>query len=307
MPGFIVSNERRFRGRASMNFEEHALAFPCQGDQLYGILSLPAQAATRGVLILVGGPQYRAGSHRQFTLLARELASHGIPAMRFDYRGMGDSEGAARNFADIDQDIRAAIDQFMAATPGLQEVAIWGLCDAASAALFYAHQDARVCGLALLNPWIRTGQGMAKAYLRHYYLKRAFDAGLWRKIMHGDFDCRAALHSLAGLLGTLLPKRQPTDNNNRRAAQEPTATLPLPEKMHEALGKFKGKVLLVLSGNDLTAQEFADVISASRKWRKSLRSRKLQRHELAAANHTFAQQAWRDQVARWTTQWIRSW
>src|SRR5450830_826016 len=133
-------------------FEERSLSFTCDGAQLFGIASIPAVPAARGVLIVVGGPQYRAGSHRQFTLLARSLAEQGIAAMRFDYRGMGDSAGAVRSFEDVDEDLRCAIDAFQQAVPAVRELVIWGLCDAASAALFYAHTDPRVCGLVLLNP-----------------------------------------------------------------------------------------------------------------------------------------------------------
>ena len=154
--------------------DEQALTFPCAGEWLTAILSPAAQCAsslrTRGVLVVVGGPQYRAGSHRQFALLARALAAQGIPAMRFDYSGMGDSSGPARNFEDVDSDMRAAIDRFMAAVPGMREVVIWGLCDAASAALFYAQHDRRVAGLVLLNPWARTPDSHARATLKHYYV-----------------------------------------------------------------------------------------------------------------------------------------
>jgi len=66
------------------------------------------------VLIIVGGPQYRVGSHRQFVLLARHLAAQGIPVMRFDVRGMGDSKGKPRNFGQLDDDLRAATDCFFA-------------------------------------------------------------------------------------------------------------------------------------------------------------------------------------------------
>ena len=69
---------RPFSWKTSMGFEERAVSFACQGDALYGVLSLPQGACTRGVLIVVGGPQYRAGSHRQFTLLARSLAAQGL-------------------------------------------------------------------------------------------------------------------------------------------------------------------------------------------------------------------------------------
>jgi len=58
--------------------QERALRFRCQSEWLYGILHLPQQPVARGVLIVVGGPQYRVGSHRQFVLLARYLAERGI-------------------------------------------------------------------------------------------------------------------------------------------------------------------------------------------------------------------------------------
>ncbi len=76
-----------------MNYEDRAIRFLCGQDWLYGVLSVPEQIQAHGVLILVGGGQYRIGSHRQFALLARHLSSSGIPVMRFDFRGVGDSEG----------------------------------------------------------------------------------------------------------------------------------------------------------------------------------------------------------------------
>ena len=159
-----------------MAVNEDPLIFECTADSLVGILSRVGETAPRGVLIVVGGPQYRAGSHRQFTLLARHLAHEAIPVLRFDYRGMGDSTGDIRSFEHISEDIRCAIDRFFAEVPGLRDVAIWGLCDAASAALFYACGDPRVSGLVLANPWVRTPEGEAKTYLKHYYRQRLLSA-----------------------------------------------------------------------------------------------------------------------------------
>ena len=76
---------------------EFPVVFSCGGDQLVGMVH-PA-AARLGVVIVVGGPQYRVGSHRQFVLMARDLAREGYPVLRFDYRGMGDSDGAVRGSA----------------------------------------------------------------------------------------------------------------------------------------------------------------------------------------------------------------
>ena len=138
---------------------ESVLGFACEGEPLIGILAEPSDGAVAdvGVLIIVGGPQYRVGSHRQFTLLARHLAANGFAALRFDYRSMGDSPGETRDFLAVDADIAAAIDALLAARPALKRVALWGLCDAASAALLYldSTRDPRVAGVALLNPWAR--------------------------------------------------------------------------------------------------------------------------------------------------------
>jgi exosortase A-associated hydrolase 1 len=291
-----------------MNYQELALKFACRDDALYGIASVPERPAKRGVLVIVGGPQYRVGSHRQFTLLARSLAEQGFAVLRFDYRGMGDSGGDMRDFEQVDDDLRAAIDQFFAAVPSLEEVVIWGLCDGASAALFYAEHDPRVSGLVLLNPWARSEQGLAKATLKHYYLSRVLDPQMWKKIALLRFDYGAALKSLYGVIGTVLAGRrsspaQPSDGAPASAAQGGS----FHSRMQTGLTRFRGKVLLVISGADLTAREFLDMANGSRAWRSMLQAPRVSRQTLAAADHTFSRRAWRDQVADWTGDWLRSW
>ena len=285
-----------------MVVNEQALMFECEGFPLIGMLSSAIVPASRGVLIVVGGPQYRVGSHRQFTLLARHLAEHGVPALRFDYRGMGDSDGEVRTFERVDADICCAIDRFFDCMPGLKDVVIWGLCDAASAALFYAHQDARVSGLVLVNPWIRTQQGVARAHLRHYYVRRLFQASLWRKVARGEFNAREAAGALGRFVIDAMGQRRSFGAIDGSSASE----APLPDRMEDAFRKFQGRVLFILSGNDLTAQEFKDAVARSRRWRRLLEDRRVSRHELPGANHTFSRSDWRDQVARWTETWVKS-
>jgi exosortase A-associated hydrolase 1 len=292
--------------------DEQALSFTCGQDRLVGVLSRPQAPGPRGVLVVVGGPQYRAGSHRQFTLLARHLANDGIPAMRFDYRGMGDSEGEAREFDDVGDDLRAAIDVFFAAVPTMREVVLWGLCDGASAVAMYAPGDARVTGLVLLNPWVRTADGIARATLKHYYLARLRDPDFWRKLVRGRFDMAGSLQSLAGLVRAAMRPRtgdsapgHATDSapdDNRVPQREP-----LPDRMRAGLRAFPGRVLLVVSGADLTAREFCDVADADRHWKRLLAAQRVTRRDIDKADHTFSRRAWRDQVAAWTSEWVKSW
>ena len=85
-----------------MTFFDQALVFPCAGEALVGVASIPATPLALGMVVVVGGPQYRAGSHRQFVLLARRAAAAGIATLRFDYRGMGDATGPPIGFENVD-------------------------------------------------------------------------------------------------------------------------------------------------------------------------------------------------------------
>lgn len=277
-----------------MATEESAHVFQCAGESLLGLLAVPSdRMAPHGVLIVVGGPQYRVGSHRQFLLLSRHLASAGFPVMRFDYRGMGDSTGEHRDFETLQEDLKAALGLFFREVPQMQTVTLWGLCDAASASLFYAPGDRRVTGLVLLNPWVRTPQGEARARVKHYYGERLASRDFWRRIFSGQFDFLSSLH---GFCGAITGMRKPSSSG--------TATLPLPDRMLASLERFSGRVLLILSGRDLTAQEFSDTVSASPRWQAALARPDCTRHTLAEADHTFSRQEWRDQVAHWTTEWL---
>ncbi len=275
--------------------QERAVVFPCEDEELIGIVHVPEINRDCGVLIIVGGPQYRVGSHRQFVLLARALAAQGIAVMRFDYRGMGDSSGEIRGFEAIDTDIAAAIDTFFHEVPTLRKVVLWGLCDAASAALFYAPKDSRIAGLVLLNPWVHTEAGQAKAILKHYYLSRFTSKAFWHKLLSGKLNLANSLSSLSQLSRTA---RSGEYENGCSVA-------PLPERMLEGLMAFEGAVLVILSGNDLTADEFRDLVKTSPEWQRVMRAKAVEVKEFAQADHTFSCQQWRGQVEAWTLEWLR--
>ena len=270
---------------------ETALTFTCQDQQLIGIHHSPQNPAKKGVLIIVGGPQSRAGSHRLFTLLARHLAQNGYPVFRFDYRGMGDSSGAERNFEDIHEDICCALDAFSAASPHVSEFVLWGLCDAASAAVCYASADARVTGMVLLNPWIRTNRTEAQTFLKYYYVRRFAEPAFWKKLSGEKFYLFKAAGSVFKQLKLAYqPDSQPQND--------------LPIRMLSGMRRFNGPALFILSGNDLTAKEFMHVTNSSREWQQLLLESRFSRQELDQADHTFSCKIWRDQIAKWTVDWL---
>ena len=280
--------------------EETPFFFRCQGEDLPGILASPPGPAFTGVLIVVGGPQYRVGSHRQFVHLARHLAGNGVACMRFDYRGMGDGGGAMRAFEQIDADLRAAIDAFAARCPLLTSVVLWGLCDGASAACFYAATDPRVTGLVLVNPWVRTEVGEARVHLRHYYFRRLLTFGFWQKLGRGKMDLRSTATSFLGAIRLAFRSKHAPGRNSAQPADD--GDLPLPERMARRLGQFRGRILVLLSGNDYTAKEFCQARSGSVSWARALSG--AETVLLKDADHTFSSRAWKVQVAEATAEWV---
>jgi exosortase A-associated hydrolase 1 len=278
-----------------MNYEEKVKTFSCGEDTLLGIFAIPKDIAEVGVLLVVGGPQYRVGSHRQFLQLSRQLASAGIPVMRFDYRGMGDSEGEARNFEQVNEDLMSALSTFFLEVPGLKKVVVWGLCDAASCILMNLTSDDRIKSLVLANPWVRTEATLANAMVKHYYKSRVLQWEFWKKVIKGNFDLKASLKSFLQNL-----------NSRKKTSSASQTVLPFPEQMALGLKRFKGPVMFMISGQDITAKEFEDLIKSSSTWQQAISSKQIEWRRIEEATHTFSSQAWREQVGLWTIDWVKS-
>lgn len=287
--------------------QDTALGFSCQGQWLVGVLSQPAEAVPDlALLVIVGGPQVRAGSHRQFTQLCRSVAAAGVPAMRFDVRGMGDSSGPLHGFERIGPDIASALDALQARLPMVRRVVLWGLCDGASAALMYLHDcqvqgrpDSRVAGLVLLNPWVRSAQTLARAHVKHYYWRRLRQGGFWRKLLRGGVTGQA-VKDLLGNLGAALGTR------GGAGAAASASALPFQERMLRGAEGFAGPVLCVLSGQDYTAREFVELAAAQARWRAVLGRGRVTRHDVPDADHTFSGPEQSLAVVRLTQQWLQS-
>lgn len=262
---------------------ERPVVFDCRGERLVGILHEGSSDAELGVVVVVGGPQYRVGSHRQFVVMARGLAAAGIPVLRFDCRGMGDSEGVFDSFEHLDTDIRVAVDCFRSALPRVRKLALFGLCDAASAALMYVSRAEGVHGLILMNPWVRTETSEAKAYLRDYYVGRVMQKSFWRKVFTGRVSVRS---SIGDFMRSLHRASKRTNTDSGEAQDQGRAGFI--GKMRAGLESFAGPVLLMLSGRDLTAREFEHLMQHDPGWRSAFDRTGREVRRLPDADHTLS-------------------
>ncbi len=284
-----------------MNYQEHAFLFTCQDESLVGILAAPADEAMRsdiGLVVVVGGPQYRVGSHRQFLHLSRRLAEAGIPVLRFDVRGMGDSTGSLHDFEHITFDIAAAIDAMQQRLPRVRRVVLWGLCDGASASLLYRHatEDPRVHGACILNPWVRSEASLARAHVKHYYRDRLRQPEFWTKLFSG----KVAASAISGLWHNL----QTMARGTRNGGAQSHADAAFQQRMAQAYRALDGRTLLLLSADDYTAREFLEYAATDPSWAAALDNSTGTRHELAHADHTFSSAKLRSQVEQLTLDWL---
>jgi pimeloyl-ACP methyl ester carboxylesterase len=143
------------------------------GGSLAGVFCAPAPGLTRrtAALLVNSGANGRVGVGRFGVRLARRLAAIGIPTLRMDLPGMGDSEALEGAdpalppdpFADALVTAARAGRDVLAAEGASRCLAI-GLCSGAHVALRLALVDARIDGLALFNlPAFDRSQGGAPA------------------------------------------------------------------------------------------------------------------------------------------------
>ena len=171
------------------------LTFECEDARCGASLDFaPGETA---LLIVSGGTQTRVGSHRMFERLALGVAEAGFPCLRFDRRGVGDSEGGDPGWRGSGPDIEAAADALRGLVPAVRRVIGLGLCDGATALALHG-RAAGLDGLILVNPWlVETEAGEpAPSAIRSHYRARLTSRDGWRKLLTGAVDWRKLLGGL---------------------------------------------------------------------------------------------------------------
>ena len=136
---------------------------PARATSSAGHCIAPTAAAEgdTAIVILNQGPLDRSGAHRMSLKCARRWAAHGFPVLRFDARGVGDSEGdwaipedgapIKMLYKNIEEgawtaDTRAAVDHVCAMTSA-RNVVLTGACGGAVSALHAAAEHPAVVGV----------------------------------------------------------------------------------------------------------------------------------------------------------------
>lgn len=133
---------------------EIPLFFSMSGQRLFGMLHTAQPGSGIGWVFCHPFAEEKLWAHRVFVSTARGLAQAGVPVLRFDYRGYGDSDGRFEQFtlADHVADVQRAVAELRARVPTLSQVNLLGLRYGASVALLAAAGDPSVGRLVLWDP-----------------------------------------------------------------------------------------------------------------------------------------------------------
>jgi pimeloyl-ACP methyl ester carboxylesterase len=244
---------------AGRRITERTVSLERGGGQLFGVLAEPiGDPAGLCAVLLNAGPQRHTGPNRMWVEIARRWAARGVPTLRIDLAGIGDSDGdtealvRVRTFylPEYVEQVREALD--MLAERGLPDrFLLLGLCAGAYWCLQAALQDERVAGIAMLNPGTLTWDEWRYTRDRTQELReRLFLASTWRRALRGELTLARHLETARAIAGRAL--RVPLRARRRlvltRAAGEPTRDPG--EALLDALRDRDQRALLVLSGKE---------------------------------------------------------
>lgn len=285
--------------------EELAFAFDCQGDELIGILHKGDESCRLGVLTIVaGGPQYRAGVGRGLVHIGRSLASRGIPVMRFDHRGVGDSEGDVKRFSAMVEDIEAAIAQFMTRAPHIRGVILWGGCEAATSALINAPRLPAVMGVVAGNPFVSTPTAAAKVARKHY-LSRLVQLAFWKKLLTGGYSAGEYATAALRRLGSKGPRAN-SGASGAKADDGNNGNHDFLDDLLQALQNFNGQILFLRGDRFLRSDEFDLLVNSSAEWRSAYRKSGYQQVDIKDGDQVFSTIASRERMIDVASDWIFS-
>lgn len=219
------------------------LTFACGSSTLAG--TLDTAPGHTGLVIVSGGNEIRAGAFSGQAELAASIARAGFPVLRFDRRGVGDSEGENRGFRASRRDIASACAALRALAPDVERVVGFGNCDAASALMLTGGEG--FDALVLANPWTLDGGAPGDgpsdatpppAAIRQRYAQKLKDPREIARLLRGGVNLRKLAR---GLMRSVAPAPAPGT---------------LVEDMRQGLEGFAGPVTILLATADRTAQEF---------------------------------------------------
>jgi alpha/beta superfamily hydrolase len=295
------------------------------GYRLFGILHKPEENVCREecIIILSPGIKSRVAPHRLYVKLARVFYEMGFPVLRFDFHGLGDSEGEIdeKFAADFYGSVQVGryIDDTLCAMNWLEKkhqisnFILSGLCGGAITGLLTAVNDKRVKGLHSLSiPVVLDGSSIVyDEFLtsselerqKNFYLSKLFTMKAWRswiRFLTFQSDYRLIFRSF---FSASSPKKQDSTTAEEKSATKDNRN-PLFLTSFNKMISSKKQIFFIFAETDRLYWQFKEnfiefnTISLDEE-------DNIDMCVINNANHIFSFNEWQDKLIEETQKWIK--
>lgn len=309
--------------------EMEPVVFPNkEGLKLFGILHRPESEIDRKICILLLSPgvKMRVGPHRLYNKMTEDLVKLGFTVFRFDFAGLGDSEGEIDEplLADFYSTVQVGryVDDTNAAmnwvqdTLNIERFILSGLCGGAITGLLTGARDSRVEALVGLGiPVILDSsqvdhtryitEGQVKR-LKQGYIRRLLEPKSWIRLLTFRSNYLAIFKVLRQMLfgkakvkkpGVVETPEKPTQGGNINPHFAPAFF----QWMENSR-----KIFLVFSGTDRLTWEFDEKFSSVYADKLKAYTHLYQVYTVPDANHIFTFADWYGEMMEQVTAWIKT-
>jgi uncharacterized protein len=293
------------------------------GVRLHGTLHRPAvtRKGAPAAILLSPGVKMRVGPGRLYVPVTKLLNELGLCVLRFDFHGLGDSEGELTekmlieiyNHVEVGRyvdDTLCAI-QWMRDTHGFHEFMVGGLCGGATTAALAAGRDAEIRHLLCLGLAI-TLSGDAATPARYLtrneldsrlqkYVRRLLDPKSWVRLLTFQSEYGVIWRSLRRLVV------------RDKVVANLSETAPTGEHMENANPLFPpaffgflnrgGRVLLIFSEKDRLPSEYEEKFSLPYAGKLARYQIQIDTKIIANANHVISMPQWREEMLSIVRDW----
>lgn len=296
------------------------------GHRLFGVLHRPAAMApdAPAVILLSPGVKMRVGPQRLYLKLTELFLRRGLPVLRFDFHGLGDSEGVLEeeqlrdvyNHIEVGRFVDDTIDamDWLGAQLGCRQFIASGLCGGAITGLLAGARDERVIGLlglgitpVLASRSADPGRYMTTGQLDQIgdtYLRKLTDLRAWVRLLTFQSDYRLIGRAISRRLG--LASRVGNGGTTLETSSSPDAdnANPLFPPAFFRMTESGRPLLLVFGGSDRLHFEFEEKFAARHRTRLAEVQGSYRVHLIPQANHVLSFLPWQTELVATADRWL---
>lgn len=296
------------------------------GHKLFGTIHRPIDSSNNElptIVLLSPGVKMRVGPHRLYSRLTEMLVGLGFTVFKFDFFGLGDSEGELNRkhlmevYNDTEsglfvEDAMDALD-WLSTTTGEQSFLLGGLCGGAITSILAASENPRVLGLICLGPTVTMSmppeQRMKYASsgelsaLRGAYLRKLLDPKSWVRLFSLKSDFGTIRKSIGQALGR---KSRPNKRSQSSESETNSNANPRFPTAFFSIVKSGRKILLVFSQADKAYWDFQEKFAE--KYPDELEDAQdfYEMRVIENANHVFTFREWEYAMHKFVGEWLKA-